>query len=284
MQDCGLLLLSCPDKPGIVAAVSQFLYVFGATIVHADQFSSHRVSGTFYMRVEFDLPDLPERLEALRAGFSSIAGNYDMNWRISPTAKKKRLAIFASKEDHCLMELLWRRASNELVADIAMVISNHQTLEPLVRSHGIPFHFIPLDADNKAAAEERQLELTVGQVDSIVLARYMRIISPKLISYFPNQIINIHHSFLPAFIGANPYAQAYDRGVKLIGATAHYVTAELDAGPIIEQDVQRVDHRQGTAQLRQMGRHVERLVLARAVSWHVEDRVLLHGNRTVVFA
>ena len=278
------LLISCPDRPGIVAAVAQHLFSLGANIVHSDQHSTEDGSGRFYMRIEFDLDDLTGRRAALETGFGAVAAPLAMEWFLAPSAEKKRLAVFVSKEDHCLQELLWRRTAGELPAEIAMVVSNHPDLRPLAEAHGIPFHHVPVTAGARAAAEARQLQLTVGQVDAIVLARYMQIISAEFIAHFPNRIINIHHSFLPAFAGANPYAQAHARGVKLIGATAHYVTAELDAGPIIEQDVQRVDHRHGVTQLRRIGRHIERVVLARAVTWHAEDRILVHGNRTVVFS
>lgn len=283
-RDRARLLISCPDRPGLVAAVSQFLFAQGANIVHSDQHSTDVAGGQFYMRVEFDLPGLAERGAGLSLAFEPLARSFGMDWRVAQVAQRKRLAILVSKEGHCLQELLWRHSSGELPADIAMVISNHPDLRELVEARGIPFHWVPVTPEDKAGAEARQLELLQGQADAVVLARYMQIISPKFIGCFPNRIINIHHSFLPAFAGANPYAQAHNRGVKLIGATAHYVTAELDAGPIIEQDVQRVDHRHSVEQLRRLGRHIERTVLARAVAWHAEDRVVVHGNKTVVFS
>lgn len=276
------MLVSCPDQPGIVAAVSRFLYEYGANIIHSDQYTNHD-GGMFYIRIAFDLENLDARCEQLMADFSAVAEKFQMKWSVNRASRKKRLAIFVSKEDHALLELLWQWQAGDLDADIAMVISNHNDMRSLVESFGIPYHHIPVTADTKPEAERQQLELVVGQADVVVLARYMQIISPKFIEYFPNRIINIHHSFLPAFVGGKPYAQAHNRGVKIIGATAHYVTEELDGGPIIEQDVQRVSHRDDVDDLKRIGRHIERIVLARAVSWHVEDRVIVHGNKTVVF-
>ena len=236
--------------------------------------------------MEFDLPGLEHRLPELEAGFGSIAAEYGMGWRIARAAVPKRLAIFVSKEEHCLLELHWHLRADDVQAEIGLVISNHPDLAPLVAPWGIPFHHIPLGpaAEAKAEAERRQLALLAGAgTDLVVLARYMQILSPGFIGGWRERIINIHHSFLPAFAGARPYRQAGERGVKLIGATAHYVTEDLDAGPIIEQDVERVDHRHDEADLRRIGRRIERTVLARAVAWHVEDRVLVEGNKTVVF-
>ncbi|MCP1309749.1 formyltetrahydrofolate deformylase [Paenibacillus tyrfis] len=278
------MLVSCPDRPGIVAAVSRFLYEHGANIVQSDQYTMDPEGGLFFIRIEFDLDNLDARREQLKADFATVAAEFNMKWSITRASRKKRLAIFVSKEDHCLLELLWHWQSGDLDADIAMVISNHDDMRGLVEPLGIPYHHIPVTSDTKAEAEKRQLELVDGQVDAVILARYMQIISPKFIEHFPNKIINIHHSFLPAFVGGKPYAQAYNRGVKIIGATAHYVTEELDGGPIIEQDVQRVSHRDNVEDLKRIGRHIERTVLARAVNWHVEDRVIVHQNKTVVFS
>lgn len=283
-QDIGRLLISCPDRPGIVAAVSRFLFEQGANIIDSDQHSTDPTGGTFFMRVEFRLPGLERRGPALERAFSQIAASFNMAWRLAYAGQVKRLAIFVSKAEHALFELLWHRRAGDLRAEIAMVISNHPDLEQTVATWGIPFHYVPVDKSRKEEAEQKQLALMEGKVDLVVLARYMQIITPGFIKHYPNCIINIHHSFLPAFIGADPYARAYERGVKLIGATAHYVTEQLDAGPIIEQDVQRVDHRQEVEDLRRIGRDVERIVLTRAVTWHVEDRVLVHGNKTIVFA
>ncbi|MCZ8512585.1 formyltetrahydrofolate deformylase [Paenibacillus filicis] len=278
------MLVSCPDQPGIVAAVSRFLYEHGANIVQSDQYTMDPEGGLFFIRIEFDLEGLNERRDRLKADFALVAEQFSMKWSITRASRKKRLAIFVSKEDHALLELLWHWQSGDLDAEIAMVISNHNNMRELVEPLGIPYHYIPVTADTKAEAECRQLELVSGQVDVVILARYMQIISPKFIEHFPNRIINIHHSFLPAFVGGKPYAQAYNRGVKIIGATAHYVTEELDGGPIIEQDVQRVSHRDNVDDLKRIGRHIERTVLARAVAWYVEDRVIVHGNKTVVFS
>jgi len=277
------MLISCPDRSGIVAAVSQFLYEHGANIVQSDQYSMDPGGGMFFIRFEFDLNDLERELPVLQEDFARVSDRFEMKWSIFRASRKKRLAVFVSKEDHCLLELLWQWQAGDLEADIAMVISNHPDMGELVKSFGIPFHHIPVKADAKAEAEKRQLEAVTGKVDLIVLARYMQIISPKFIEQFPNRIINIHHSFLPAFVGGKPYAQAYQRGVKIIGATAHYVTEELDGGPIIEQDVQRVSHRDDVDNLKRIGRTIERIVLARAVKWHTEDRLLVHQNKTVVF-
>ncbi|MEK5034237.1 formyltetrahydrofolate deformylase [Paenibacillus sp. FSL R7-0302] len=277
------MLISCPDGPGIVAAVSHFLYQHGANIVQSDQYTMDPDGGMFFMRVEFDLPKLDERLEEVRNIFGGVAERFKMNWQIFKVSHKKRLAIFVSKEDHCLVELLWQWQAGDLDADIALVVSNHTDMQGYVESFGIPFHHIPVTAETKAEAEARQLEVIGEDIDVIILARYMQIISPSFIEHYRHRIINIHHSFLPAFVGGKPYAQAYQRGVKIIGATAHYVTEELDGGPIIEQDVQRVSHSDDVNELKRIGRTIERVVLARAVKWHIEDRILVHHNKTVVF-
>jgi len=277
------MLISCPDKAGIVAAVSQFLYEQGANIVQSDQYTMDPEGGMFFMRIEFDLQELERRLPSLQEDFTRVADRFSMRWSIYRAARRKRIAIFVSKEDHCLTELLWQWKAGDLEADISMVIGNHEDMRAQVESFGIPFHYVPVTADTKAEAERKQRELISGKVDLIVLARYMQIVSPKFIEQFHNRIINIHHSFLPAFVGGKPYQQAYNRGVKLIGATAHYVTEELDGGPIIEQDIQRVSHRDNVAELKRIGRHIERIVLARAVKWHIEDRLLVYQNKTVVF-
>jgi len=285
--DRGRLLVVCPDQPGIIAATSRFLFDRGANIVHSDQHSTDpRGGGEFFLRVEFDLQGLPERLPEIDAAFSTeVAAPRAMRYRFALAAQPQRLGVFVSREEHCLLELLWQQRAGDLGAEIALVISNHRDVAPLVEPFGIPFHHVPVTKDNKADAEAQQLALLAGaHVDTVVLARYMQVVSAAFISRWENRIINIHHSFLPAFVGAKPYAQAHARGVKLIGATAHYVTEELDAGPIIDQDVQRVDHRHGVDDLKRLGRQVERTVLARAVSWHAQDRVLVYGNKTVVFS
>jgi formyltetrahydrofolate deformylase len=285
-RDIGRLLVTCRDRPGIVAAVSRLLFEHGANIIHSDQHSTARGGeGTFFMRVEFYLPGLDAGAAELERNFAStVAARFGMDWRLSQASHLNRLAIFVSRAEHAMVELLWQRRAGDLRADIPLVISNHPDHAGTVGAWGIPYYHLPVESRRKAEAEQRQLQLVrEHEVDTIVLARYMQILSPAFLAQFPGRIINIHHSFLPAFVGANPYEAAYQRGVKLIGATAHYVTEDLDAGPIIEQDVQRVDHRHTPEDLRRLGRHIERVVLARAVAWHVEDRVLLHGNKTIVF-
>jgi formyltetrahydrofolate deformylase len=282
-HDLGRLLVSCPDRAGISAAVTGYLFAQGANITDFQQFSTDPTGGQFFLRVEFVLLDLERRLPYVAAGFETLERDFAMTSRFALAAKRKRLAILASRADHALQELLARWQAGDLAADIELVISNHQAVEALVASYGVEFRHLPVTPATKIAAETELLDLVVGRVDTIVLARYMQVLSPRVLEAFPNEAINIHHSFLPAFVGADPYAQAAERGVKLIGATAHYVTEELDAGPIIEQDVARVDHRQSVADLRRAGRYVERAVLARAVGWHVEDRVIVHGNKTIVF-
>jgi formyltetrahydrofolate deformylase len=283
-EDVGRLLISCPDRPGVVAAVSHFLFDRGANIIHSDQHSTERGQGTFLMRIEFSMPHLDQQHESLEQAFKSVAGRFNMDWRVARAAHRKRLAIFVSRAEHALLELLWQHRAGDLAADIVVVVSNHPTHKDLVERQGIPYVHIAVTAATKQAAEAEQLRvLDEYKVDAVVLARYMQVLSAHFLERYPARIINIHHSFLPAFVGANPYQAAYDRGVKLIGATAHYVTEDLDAGPIIEQDVRRIDHRHDPEDLRRLGRYIERVVLARAVGWHVEDRVLLHGNKTIVF-
>jgi formyltetrahydrofolate deformylase len=280
--DRGRMLIYCPDRRGVVAAVSAFLFQRSGNLLDMDQHTDP-TEGRFFMRVEFELPSLPERLPALEKEFAQLASEFSMTWRMTLAQPRKRVAIFVSKQDHCLTELLWRWKAGELRAEVPLVISNHEDLRGTVESYGIRFEHVPCTAATRDAAEARQSELLGTGVDLIILARYMQILSPGFVARWPERIINIHHSFLPAFAGANPYAQAYQRGVKLIGATAHYVTGELDAGPIIDQGVERVGHRDDVEDLKRIGRHIERVVLARAVAWHLEDRVLVHANRTVVF-
>jgi formyltetrahydrofolate deformylase len=277
------MLISCPDQPGIVATVSRFLFEYGANIVQSDQYTMDPEGGMFFIRIEFDLDDLEQRQDGLLQDFQEIANRFQMEYIIHSARVKKKLAILVSKEDHCLRELLWQWQAGDLTADIVMVISNHNDMRELTESFGIPYHYIPVTPDTKQSAEQQQIDLMVGRVDAVILARYMQIISPQLIEHYPHNMINIHHSFLPAFVGGKPYAQAYNRGVKIIGATAHFVTEELDGGPIIEQDVQRVSHRDNVNDLKRIGRHIERTVLARAVNWYVEDRILVYHNKTVVF-
>lgn len=278
------LLVTCPDQPGIISAVSTFLYHHGANITDLDQHSSDLNGGRFFLRLEFQTPGLDCSLDALETNFRNrVADKYRMDWRLSYASDKKRMAILVSKHDHALMELLWRTMRGNLPATIPMVISNHEDLRGEVERFGIPYHHVPVGAENKADAYAEMAGMLDGKVDLIVLARYMQVLSPEFVGRFPQQIINIHHSFLPAFVGANPYLQAWQRGVKLIGATSHYVTDDLDQGPIIEQNVHRVSHRHSADELKALGQDVERNVLLRAVQWHLEDRVIVDGNKTVVF-
>lgn len=280
----GRLLISCPDRPGIVSEVSRFLFEQGANIIHSDQHSTDPAGGFFFMRIQFDLENLEQKLPVLQDQFLKTAETFGMSWSIRSASEKRRLALFATKEDHCLQDLLWRWSIGELPAEISMVVSNHPDLEPVAARFNVPYHHVPVTPGKQEEAEETHLQLLEEKgVDTVILARYMQIIPPRMIRRYPNRIINIHHSFLPAFAGARPYAQAFERGVKIIGATAHYVTEELDQGPIIEQNVERVDHRSQVEDLKRIGRDVERMVLARAVQWHLKDRTIVHGNKTVVF-
>jgi formyltetrahydrofolate deformylase len=276
------VLIACPDRPGIIAAVSRFLYERGANIVRSDQFSTDPAGGEFFLRMEFTLPS-EQRAELAEEFGLTVASRFDMAWRLWDTARPKRIAILVSRYDHCLQELLWRWRRGELDAEIVLVASNHPDLREATERFGLPYHHVPVEKDGKPEAEAALLELLDGSCDLVVLARYLQILSGNFLERVGAPIINIHHSFLPAFAGAGPYEQAKDRGVKLIGATAHYVTEELDAGPIIEQDVIRVSHRDDVKTLVRLGAEIERSVLARAVQWHCEDRVLQEGNTTVVF-
>ena len=278
------LLISCPDRAGIVAAVSQFLNEAGANIVSADQYSTDPAGGAFFMRNEFHLPLSEEERPAFEARFASEVGDpFGMDWHMWDATKPKRVAVLVSKYDHCLLDLLWRWRRGQVEADIPFVASNHPDLRGDVEAFGLPYHHVPVAKGEKPAAEAKLLELLEGKVDLVVLARYMQILSGDFLAKVGVPVINIHHSFLPAFAGAGPYERAKERGVKLIGATAHYVSEELDAGPIIEQDVIRVTHRDDAATLTRLGADIERTVFARAVQWHCEDRVLVHGNTTIVF-
>ncbi|MEZ0165141.1 formyltetrahydrofolate deformylase [Kineococcus sp. LSe6-4] len=282
--DTGRLLVKCRDVPGVVSATSTFLRDVGANIVDLAQHSTEQTGGTFFQRTTFHLPGLSAAVDQLAKRFQAdVAGRFGMSFRLVEADKPQRVAILVSKTDHCVLDLLWRNRRGELPMDVAMVISNHPQLAEEVRPFGVPFFHVPAAKDNRAEAEQRMLELLRGNVDLVVLARYMQIITPEFLEGVGCPLINIHHSFLPAFIGAAPYQKAKERGVKLVGATAHYVTADLDEGPIIEQDVVRVDHRQSTADLVRLGADVERAVLSRAVRWHLEDRVVRHDGTTVVF-
>ncbi len=282
--DIGRLLLRCADRPGLVAAITSFLAEAGANIISLDQHSTEETGGVFMQRTIFHLPGLTAARDDLEKAFAEqIAGPFEMDFRLTEADKPKRVAIMASKEDHCLLDLLWRARRGELEMSIAMVIGNHPDLADQVRPFGVPFIHIPATKDIRDEAEQRQLDLLRGNVDLVVLARYMQILTPRFLDQVGCPVINIHHSFLPAFIGASPYRRAKERGVKLVGATAHYVTQDLDEGPIIEQDVVRVDHRHSIEDLVRLGADVERAVLSRAVQWHCEDRVIRFDNQTVVF-
>jgi formyltetrahydrofolate deformylase len=283
-DDRARLLIDCADRPGIVAAVSGFLAARGANIVESDQHTTRADGGHFFMRMTFDLPGLPGRVDDLRTEFAqSVAEPFAMGWRLVPELHPRRVAILASREPHCLLELLWRAERGELGGAVPLVISNHPDHRDVVERMGIEYHHVPVTPGAKPAAEARLLELLAGRCDLVVLARYMQILSGAFLRDVGVPVINIHHSFLPAFVGAAPYQQALDRGVKIVGATAHYVTEELDSGPIIEQDVVRIDHRADVDELTRLGADVERLVLGRAVRWHLDDRVIAHQGSTVVF-
>jgi formyltetrahydrofolate deformylase len=277
------LLVHCPDRRGIVAALAQLLYGHGANILDADQHTDS-AAGQFFQRIRFDLSEIHTDRLTLENAIRETAERFAMRWRIAYADARKRVAVFVSRYDHCLYDLLLRHRAGELRCELALVVSNHADLAPVAAQFGIPFHVFEVSRETKAAAEARELELLAAErIDLVVLARYMQVLSGGFIERFPGSVINIHHSFLPAFVGGKPYHQAAERGVKLIGATAHYATTDLDEGPIIEQDVIRTSHRDSVDDLVRKGRDVERSVLARAVRWHLEDRILVYGNRTVVF-
>jgi formyltetrahydrofolate deformylase len=277
------LLIACPDGPGIVAAVSRFLFEQGANIVSSDQYSTHPEQGTFFMRSAFYLPAIDASRAAFEVAFGALADGVGMRWRIAYASDRRRVALMASREDHCLLDLLWRNRRGELDMDVVCVISNHELLRAEVEALGVPFVHIAVTRETKPQAEHQALDELSGRAELLVLARYMQILTGDFLARVGCPVINIHHSFLPAFAGAEPYRHAYERGVKLIGATAHYVTEELDEGPIIEQDVQRVGHRYTVSDLERVGRDLERMVLARAVRSELDDRVLVHEGRTIVF-
>lgn len=277
-------LIKCPDQPGIVRIVSDFLYKHGANIVASDQHTIDPEGGQFFIRIEFECENLDQMKGKLEEDFKPIAEEFHMDWEISYVSNLKNMAIFVSKEPHCLLELLWEYQSGDLMADIKLVISNHETTREIVEGMGIPFYYIPANKDIRQEVEAKQKELLEQyEIELIVLARYMQILTDDFVKDYENQIINIHHSFLPAFVGAKPYERAFNRGVKMIGATSHYVTKNLDEGPIIEQDIERVTHRDNAEVMKKIGQSIERNVLARAVSWHLEDKIIVHENRTIVF-
>ncbi len=278
------LLVSCPDQRGLVAALAQVLYGHGANILDADQHTD-AVAGIFFQRIRFDTAPLRTDRTSLEAAIGEVAARMRMTWRLCDAAHPKRVAVFVSRTDHCLYDLLLRHRSGELACEIPLIVSNHEQQAEVAAQFGVPYRVFPVTPDTKSAQETRQLALLEEQaIDLVVLARYMQILSPEFIERFHHRIINIHHSFLPAFSGGHPYQQAHQRGVKLIGATAHYATKDLDEGPIIEQDVIRASHRDTVAELVRKGADVERNVLSRAVRWHLDDRVLVYGNKTVVFS
>jgi formyltetrahydrofolate deformylase len=292
MKDSAVLLIDCPDQKGLVARVSSLLYRHGANILHADQHQDHEL-GLFFMRVEWALDGLADGstsssrsfdLKAFEAEFAPLATELRMNWKLTSGERRPRVALFCSQYLHCMADLLYRWRAGELECEIPLIVSNHREVETLAAFYGIPFEHIEVTAATRDAAEGRQLELlSRHEIELVVLARYMQILSPAFIARYPSAIINVHHSFLPAFTGARPYHAAHARGVKLIGATSHYVTEVLDDGPIIEQDVARVSHRDQVEDLVARGRDLERMVLSRAVRWHLDRRILCYGNKTVVF-
>ena len=283
MKNTATLLITCPDTRGIVAAIADFLYQHNANILHADQHQDAE-NNLFLMRLQWDVDGFNLDETSFNGAFAPIAAQFSMVWQLKLSLHKTRVAIMVSQYDHCLADLLHRYKSGELVCEIPLIISNHRASEDLAKFYGIDFHHIAVTKDNKAEAEAAQFKLFADyNIDLIVLARYMQILSPDFVSRYPQRIINIHHSFLPAFIGARPYHRAFERGVKLIGATSHYVTEVLDEGPIIEQDIDRISHRDQVDDLIQKGRDLERSVLAKAVRWHIENRILLYANKTVIF-
>ena len=283
MKNTGILMVQCPDRKGLDATIAEFIYRYDGNILHFEQ---HQAGEERYYlaRVEWDLDGFALDLKDFPGAFGPIAAKFGMNWRIALGSYRPRVALFVSKYDHCLVDLLYRHRNGELACDFPLMISNHPDAKRHADFYGIPYYIFPITREIKAQVEEQERELLEShQIDLLVLARYMQVLSPEFIAHYPQRIINIHHSFLPAFVGGRPHQQAYERGVKLIGATSHYVTAELDKGPIIEQDVTRVSHRYELADLKEKGRDVERMVLSRAVRWHLEHRILVYGNKTVVF-
>jgi formyltetrahydrofolate deformylase len=278
------LLIDCPDHKGVIAAISGFIALHNGNILSADQHVSDSPKATLFMRMEIESKGFGLGQDEFDAAFTPLARQHGMNWRVTYTDRPKRMALVVSKQGHCLIDLLWRWEAGEQDAEIPLVVSNHADLAAKVQAHGIPFYHLPITDGLKLEQEAKVKSLLQEhQIDLVVLARYMQILSPQFLDAYRQPIINIHHSFLPAFMGANPYRKAYQRGVKIIGATAHYVTAELDSGPILNQDVARISHRDSVEDMVRIGREVERRVLAQAVHWHLEDRVLIDGVRTVVF-
>jgi formyltetrahydrofolate deformylase len=284
MPKTAILLIDCPDRKGLVAAIANFLLAQNANILHADQHQDNEL-GLFFMRIEFSLDQSEAEEAAFRREFGELAASLNMRWRLEYASRKPRVALFVSQYLHCIADLLQRHQSGELKCEIPVIIGNHPDAAALAGFYGIPFHLIEVTRENKQAAEAQQMALIEEHgVDLIVLARYMQILSPEFCRRYPLRVINVHHSFLPAFVGARPYHAAFARGVKLIGSTSHYVTEVLDDGPIIEQDVTRISHTDELEDLIQKGRDLERLVLSRAVRWHLERRILSYENKTVIFS
>ncbi len=283
MKNTAILLVTCPDRRGLVASISDFVFRHNGNILHVDEHADEE-SNLFLMRVEFDPSQFDIELGDFARYFSPMAEKFDMTWRLAQSSQRPKMAILVSKYDHCLVDLLYRHKSGELACDIPVIISNHPDNQPIAEFYRIAFVVVPVAQGKKAEAERTILQtLRRHAPQFIVLARYMQILSSDFVAEYPHRIINIHHSFLPAFVGAKPYHQAFERGVKLIGASSHYVTEILDDGPIIEQDVVRISHRDAIEDLLQKGRDLEKVVLSRAVRWHIENRVLLYGKKTVVF-
>ncbi len=282
-EPVAILLLSCPDRAGLVSRISHFIYERGGNILDLDEHVD-TVEKMFFIRVSWSTANFSIAPAALDEAFSPLAKEFGASWKIRLGGRKMRVALFVSRYDHCLQELLWRHSIGEFRIDVPLIVSNHADLEPLALRYGIPFHCFPVEASSKQETERQELELLARHdIDTVVLARYMQVLSPQFVERYPARIINIHHSFLPAFIGGNPYRQAYERGVKIIGATSHYVTEDLDQGPIIEQDIVRISHKDTLDDLIRKGRDLERLVLARALRLHSEHRILVNGKKTVVF-
>ncbi|MDQ2832213.1 MAG: formyltetrahydrofolate deformylase [Acidobacteriota bacterium] len=283
MPQTATLLLHCPDRKGIVAALADFVFQHGANILSCDQYQDTEY-GLFFMRMQWTLDDFDLTREQFPGAFSALTEKFQLQWKIAYSHVRERMAIFVSHYQHCLVDLLYRHQIGELACEIPLIISNHPDAEPTARHYGIPFLHIPINSANKVAAERQQITaLQQASVNLVVLARYMQVLSPDFVAHFPQHIINVHHSLLPAFIGANPYLAAYKRGVRLIGATSHYVTDVLDDGPIIEQSTARISHRDQLEDLKQKGRDQERIVLSRAVRWHLEHRILCSSGRTILF-
>ncbi len=283
MKNTAVLLITCPDRKGIVAAVAEFLYKFDANILHADQHQDAQ-GKLFLMRVEWDLAGFALDLAEFSRRFSPLADRFEMRWRLEDSRQPLRVALFVSKYDHCLMDLLYRHKTGELPCDIPLIVANHPDAKKWSDFYGVPFHLIPVPPGAKDEAEKQQLDLLAAEkIDLVVMARYMQVLSKNFVSKYPHRVINVHHSFLPAFVGAKPYHRAFERGVKLIGATSHYATEDLDEGPIIEQDVVRISHRDGLEDLLEKGRDLEKMVLSRAVRWHIDHRILIYDCKTVIF-